>query len=768
MFCFHQVSAPAALSGGPPPAAPPIPQLKVDGESVKLEEDGESQLGQGQATQTLRTLEALSEKFPNTPGCTYTFKTLPDNALQVIIHMAKDGSGGDKDAKKRASGEKGGASGKDGLLTKAASVSSAPVESSSLTTPGSYPARLAPRMPPLLSRSISADTKMLSKELLKERIQQLISANEAIVDMPMADPPRSKGRFSRQNSDCGFHAWKLSDQVTKGSSSEQQSCSAGSGSTTSSRIAIPNITSVPLQPMPAEGEGLLRSAVLSTSVSVDTGRERTHKDLRRSLSASGVRMVDPATYLSLQHEVERSSLARTDSDSRPQAGVVVPSPVAGRLGGGEAGVAEVSLRSEDGNVCIPASLPLEVINAISSSATMTGNASGQIKIQFKLARARTEESQGAGGGSPVVMTSVTPAPAGGPPMIGQPSVQFPPQQGTTRAEVGKQDHSVIKNLLKRGAAVFSPSPSPSSSSSSHLAPPSVLDFPTSRHPKLKSESRVKSADWVYGVPHIVRSSLGAQQVVLTVKDIHSRSIDATRSHARSMEATHQSKSVDLPHHHHHHPRPASPASSSSDSLEQIKVRFVRDAILGIHSTDPTPDPTAAASTDPSSSSSSSSSHPKVSGEDSAARAEQGSPAEQKQHHCPDCGVSFKQVQILQMHKMYYCNKVKPMSLDEVVEVAKAKQGGPLPTITPSAAHAGGAKLQFHHQQSQQQSQQQLTVPRRSSNPALLKSHSTTEVEAHSRAAWQKEDYPQLRSQLTLRPSQSVDEGAGRGGEGGGY
>ena len=738
---LRQASAPAALSS--PPA--PIPQLKVDGEAVKLDDDSEASQHDrqmGQATQALRNLEALSEKFPNTPGCTYTFKTLPDNALQVIIHMAKDS---DKEPKKKAGGEKG------GLLAKAASVSTASSQPLAVRageaspTPGSYPARLAPRMPPLLSRSISADTKMLSKELLKERIQQLISANEAIVDMPMADPPRSKGRFSRQNSDSGFQAWKFTDPVTKGS--ELSSSSSTVTSASASRIAIPNITSIPLQPMPAESESLLRSSVLSSSASLDVGRERSHKDLRRSISASGVRMVDQATYLSLQQEVEKSSLGKRDSPQLSDKLRVASSLAGGSVsggGGGDVTVAEVSLVSEDGNLCIPASLPVEVINAISSSATMTGNASGEIKIQFKLAKSKAEESQiaaGTSGGEKVAAPTTMTFTAT--PMIGQPSVQFPQQ--ATKADSAKQeqkaqqDNSVIKNLLKRGAAVYSPS--------SYLAPPSTLDFPTTRPPKLKSDARVKSADSVYGAPHIVKSSMGAQQVILTVKDIHAKSMDMTHQaksmdmthqaksmdmtrHAKSMDATHQSKSMDIPHH--------------SDSLDQTKVQFVRDAILGIPGSSQGGPSTSSASQDPA--------HPKASGEESlrAETAEQGHP-EHKQHHCPDCGVSFNQVQILNMHKMYYCNKVKPMSLDEVVEVAKAKQAAP----TSSASSGGSGKLQFHHHQTQQQ----LTVPRRSSNPAFLKSHSTTEVEA--RAAWQKEDYPQLRSQLTLRPSQSVDEGTSR-------
>ena len=274
-------------------------------------------------------------------------------------------------------------------------------------------------------------------------------------------------------------------------------------------------------------------------------------------------MVDQATYLSLQQEVEKSSLGKRDSPQLSDKLRVASSLAGGSVsggGGGDVTVAEVSLVSEDGNLCIPASLPVEVINAISSSATMTGNASGEIKIQFKLAKSKAEESQTAAGTSggekvaaPTTMTFTAT------PMIGQPSVQFPQQ--ATKADSAKQEHkaqqdnSVIKNLLKRGAAVYSPS--------SYLAPPSTLDFPTTRPPKLKSDARVKSADSVYGAPHIVKSSMGAQQVILTVKDIHAKSMDMTHQaksmdmthqaksmdmtrHARSMDASHQSKSMDIP------------------------------------------------------------------------------------------------------------------------------------------------------------------------------------------------------------------------------
>lgn len=56
-------------------------------------------------------------------------------------------------------------------------------------------------------KPLSVDPKNLTNEMLKERIQQLISENAAIVDTPMADPPRHK-RLSRQNSEVNVLSTK--------------------------------------------------------------------------------------------------------------------------------------------------------------------------------------------------------------------------------------------------------------------------------------------------------------------------------------------------------------------------------------------------------------------------------------------------------------------------------------------------------------------------------------------------------------------------------
>ncbi|XP_064597261.1 uncharacterized protein LOC135463763 [Liolophura sinensis] len=56
-------------------------------------------------------------------------------------------------------------------------------------------------------KPLGVDPKNLTNEMLKERIQQLISENAAIVDTPMADPPRHK-RLSRQNSEVNMLSGK--------------------------------------------------------------------------------------------------------------------------------------------------------------------------------------------------------------------------------------------------------------------------------------------------------------------------------------------------------------------------------------------------------------------------------------------------------------------------------------------------------------------------------------------------------------------------------
>nr|KAG5691030.1 hypothetical protein BaRGS_021241 [Batillaria attramentaria] len=396
---IRQVSAPAALDVSP--HSPPAHHQQHDLDPVVLEEQEgfeflESPGDANQTTKVLRKLEALNEKFPNSEGCTYTFKTLPDNAIQVTIHMAKDAKENSSKKKPKIGTSK---SHDDRLYTgeptlmKTSSVSGrmtgteVKVTSASVSgglapsgqSLGSFSSRLTPRMPPLLSRSVSADTKTFTTEMLKERIQQLISANAAIVDMPMADPPRTKGRFSRQNSDSGFQSWKIGDQGSISAASLEQAGLATSVST--SKITIPNITSIPLQPIPADLEAAGRGTNLLSSVSLDTGRDKpgAHpRDLRRSVSASGVHMMVPPTIVRTFHDTD----SKKDSTDLPEEVSVIPTaPSVTRPGLAEGSMAEVSLVTADGSMSIPASLPLEVINAISSASGAAGKRGDKAPIQ---------------------------------------------------------------------------------------------------------------------------------------------------------------------------------------------------------------------------------------------------------------------------------------------------------------------------------------------------------------------------------------------------
>lgn len=50
------------------------------------------------------------------------------------------------------------------------------------------------------SMAAATEHRAMTTEMLRERIQNLISENAAIVDMPMAEPPRPKARgLFRQN-----------------------------------------------------------------------------------------------------------------------------------------------------------------------------------------------------------------------------------------------------------------------------------------------------------------------------------------------------------------------------------------------------------------------------------------------------------------------------------------------------------------------------------------------------------------------------------------
>ena len=88
------------------------------------------------------------------------------------------------------------------------------------------------------SPSTPVSSKSISSNALKERIQKLISANAAIVDTPKVEPPRAKcikRNMSRQDS-----------ETQPAVQSETESAVTG--------LLMPNINSVPLQPMALEGD----------------------------------------------------------------------------------------------------------------------------------------------------------------------------------------------------------------------------------------------------------------------------------------------------------------------------------------------------------------------------------------------------------------------------------------------------------------------------------------------------------------------------------
>ncbi|XP_053382624.1 uncharacterized protein LOC128549602 [Mercenaria mercenaria] len=148
------------------------------------------------STKALHDLEELSEKFSKAAKdglrLSTAVQSLPDKRVQVVLQLQHPGK---QLAQKSFSGDE-----------------DVPVT-------------------PVASKSISSNA-------LKERIQKLISANAAIVDTPKVEPPRAKcikRNMSRQDSET--------PQTVQ---SETEAAVSG--------LLMPNISSVPLQPMALEGE----------------------------------------------------------------------------------------------------------------------------------------------------------------------------------------------------------------------------------------------------------------------------------------------------------------------------------------------------------------------------------------------------------------------------------------------------------------------------------------------------------------------------------
>ncbi|XP_041361187.1 uncharacterized protein LOC121377316 [Gigantopelta aegis] len=163
-----------------------------------------------EATRALRQLETLSERVQQAAikgiPISSSFCTLPDKSIKVTIQLPKI-------EQKSTS--------KDCSLSKGTSVKSSSTLGSSVT-PGNHDQTTTISESATVGSALEG--KPISSEMLKERIQNLINANAAIVDMPMADPPRPKARgLSRQYSDFYVYSWKLSDsESTDGSSPKVQ------------------------------------------------------------------------------------------------------------------------------------------------------------------------------------------------------------------------------------------------------------------------------------------------------------------------------------------------------------------------------------------------------------------------------------------------------------------------------------------------------------------------------------------------------------------
>ena len=171
-----------------------------------------------ETTRALRQLEMLSERVQQAAikgiPISSSFSTLPDKSIKVTIQFPK--------IEQRITS-------KDHSLStessaKCSSSQSVPViPGKGDQTSGSEHS----------TAGAAQDSKPLSSEMLKKRIQNLINANAAIIDMPMADPPRPRARgLSRQYSDFYVYSWKLSDS---------ESTDGPSGG---SRFQFPNSASV--------------------------------------------------------------------------------------------------------------------------------------------------------------------------------------------------------------------------------------------------------------------------------------------------------------------------------------------------------------------------------------------------------------------------------------------------------------------------------------------------------------------------------------------
>ncbi|XP_050408379.2 uncharacterized protein LOC126823519 [Patella vulgata] len=210
------------------------PSITITTETVKLPHP---RLGREAAQKGLRELEELTTKL-NSPSfqgiqISTSFNKLPDESMEVIVHVAKSAQGQ--------------VTGKSELKQKIEALVSA--TSVALATQPTTPT-------PVITSSPSfnrADSKQgMSSEHIKEHIQHLISANAAIVDMPILDAPRPRARsIFRQTSEL------------PGTLKPDQAKSDPP------KISIPNIVSVPLQPLYqsetlSKGKSLSGKPLLST------------------------------------------------------------------------------------------------------------------------------------------------------------------------------------------------------------------------------------------------------------------------------------------------------------------------------------------------------------------------------------------------------------------------------------------------------------------------------------------------------------------------
>lgn len=329
-----------------------------------------------QATKALQTLEILSEKVEHAISrgvkVSKSIQYLPSKAVKVSIQISE----------------------------------TAAQELGWIAKPGS---------PATALHGGPIEASVLTPEMVKERIQQLISTNAVIVAKPLADPPRAK-RLSRQNSEAG-----RPDQT----------------------VTSPRVLQSVIYPFIPESE---KKAAEQPSKTFDADSSNVDRQLNKSINTDS-QLAESAKQtgndLGNSATIQREEIVTTSIADKQITVVPVAINESAKISDSFASIGDAQNHShisvekvgvaDDVNVkeAITNKSEHAVLTVPDPQAMMTNEGSAQeIKIQVKLP------------------TSLQQAMSSG--MIGQPRVQFPSSSDASGSQ--NPEGSVIKDLLLKGRA----------------------------------------------------------------------------------------------------------------------------------------------------------------------------------------------------------------------------------------------------------------------------------------------------------------------------